>query len=56
MTQPQRNEVKATDLPRTDWDEVRRRRERTENLIERMKDAQNRLEKAVDRVISKTTK
>jgi hypothetical protein len=58
MTQPQRDAVKtkAADLPKTDWEEVRRRRERTENLIERMKNAQDRLERAVDRVISKNTK
>ncbi len=53
MTQPQRHEVRTADLPRTDWDEVRRRRERTENLIEQMKDAQKRLEKAVDRATNK---
>jgi hypothetical protein len=54
MTQPQRVTVKTADLPKTDWEEVRRRRERTDSLIEQMKDAQKRLEKAVDRVIDKT--
>ncbi len=54
MTQPQRAEVRTADLPKTDWDEVRRRRERTDDLIEQMRDAQRRLEKAVDRVIKKS--
>jgi hypothetical protein len=54
MTQPQKIVVRTADLPKTDWDEVRRRREKTENLIERMKDAQNRLEKAVERATNKT--
>jgi hypothetical protein len=53
MTQPQRVEVKTADLPKTDWDEVRRRRERTDDLIEQMREAQRRLEKAVERAIKK---
>jgi hypothetical protein len=53
MTQPQKVEVKTADLPKTDWDEVRRRRERTDDLIEQMRDAERRLEKAVERAIKK---
>jgi hypothetical protein len=53
MTQPRRVEVRTADLPRTDWDDVRRRRERTEHLLEQMRDAQRRLEKAVERVTNK---
>ena len=51
MTQPQVMEVKTVE--RTDWNEVHRRQERTDALIERLRDAQRRLEKAVERVINK---
>lgn len=52
MTQPQRVETRTADLPKTDWEEVRRRRGRTDALIEQMRDAQRRLEKAMDRAIA----
>jgi hypothetical protein len=53
MTQPQRIAVKTADLPKTDWEEVRRRQERTNELIEQMRDAEKRLDKAVERATTK---
>jgi uncharacterized membrane protein (DUF106 family) len=53
MTQPHKTEVKTIERPKTDWEEVRRRQERTDELIDRMRDAQRRHEKAVEKVIKK---
>jgi hypothetical protein len=51
MTQPNRVEPVRVIVPLADWEEVRRRQERTRALIEHLRKAQERLERAVDRVI-----
>jgi hypothetical protein len=53
MTEPRTAEVKRGRVPKTDWEEVRRRQERTRDLIDRMWDAQRRLERAVERLTPK---
>jgi hypothetical protein len=53
MTEPRTAEVKRGRVPKTDWEEVRRRQERTRDLIDRMWDAQRRLERAVERLTRK---
>lgn len=50
VTQPNKVEPVRVILPIADWEEVRRRQERTRALIERLRAAQERLDKAVDRV------
>jgi hypothetical protein len=46
-------EVRTTDLPQTDWNDTRRRQQRTEDLIDRLRDAQRRLDKAIERATEK---
>ena len=49
MTDMQRVEHVRVELPLANWEEVRRRQERTRALIERVRAAQERLDRAVDR-------
>ena len=50
MTNPASVDAKRLRAPKIDRDEVRRRQERTRYLIERMWEAQRRLERAVERL------
>jgi hypothetical protein len=51
MTNPASMDAKRFRASKIDWDEVRRRQERTRYLIERMWEVHRRLERAVDRLI-----
>jgi len=54
MTQPQQvNVTTKTPIVKTNWDEVRRRQERTDSLLRQLRDAHNRLEQMVERAAQK---
>ena len=55
MAEAEGAEPVRVEIPNADWEEVRRRQERTRALIARMRAAQERLDKAVERVSAATS-
>jgi hypothetical protein len=49
MTEPRKIDRNPITIPKTNWDEVRRRQERTQALLSQMREAQLRLERIVER-------
>ena len=56
MDEPTKVEPVRVEMPMADWQEIRRRQEKTRVLIARIHEAQKRLDEAVDKATAPTPK